>query len=831
MSNVYTAWNAGYEIEITNPPATSGYLGTIVLSYLPGMRADFRDIRFSDLAGTPLDHYRESYTSFSSARFWIKLPANETKIIMYYGNGAVSTASNPAAVFSFWEDFAGTSVSTSRWTQGGTTGTVSNSILTFDPPATLSSYIESKTLFAPNNVVEIRMSHESGQRVIAGFRNRSTQKAAAWQGAATGSGGLYLTDHMFAHNGSSGDWDDDGVNRSGSTYYIYGVAHLVDGPKYYVNYSYRGEITTTTPGNVSLPIQIYAYSGEGYAKIDWIRIRKYTATPPTLVLGKKFVQSLNGFLQQHDYFSDSISTKVSTTSTAKDIFTDRLSTKVSTGFSIGTPEIHSDEIFTKSTIVKDIITERTELRDYSLVSCNVSKSITDAYLQLVAEFADSKVPSEDTTVKYFAHPEGESLDFSTADGEIFTTADDIVFEVDGIKHLLFWGKVIANSPVFGSYYSTLQMQAADASRNLSVQKVPWNLQVVSLDGAFNTWDQWISALVDYQKTGVLVKRIINRGMPNKQFVFRPETTRYEALKQICDYCGLIINIKLVPYGDIIVPGFYAVPASEIDGVDGGFDLPAPVEFVGPENYNIITQPRIESIPDEKYNMVTVYGTIADTGATTVASAYMPSVEAGIKAREYRIQDNSIEEKGSTAEIEAIKWLLYFNAPRATVLMSLVNRFDFELYQRVRFGSGFPLDLQELTNSMQIPYVYAFDPRDEDNTKHTIDVSGVPRPRWMRVSGINYHSEKNSEHVELTLITDYIYSSVDNLISEPYSQFISPGYLKPVSDDSTATIQDIVTNTVERQLSPESCTVLSVNTELRTAIVQTASGKIVTVSLA
>ena len=29
------AWNAGYEIEITNPPATSGYLGTIVLSYLP----------------------------------------------------------------------------------------------------------------------------------------------------------------------------------------------------------------------------------------------------------------------------------------------------------------------------------------------------------------------------------------------------------------------------------------------------------------------------------------------------------------------------------------------------------------------------------------------------------------------------------------------------------------------------------------------------------------------------------------------------------------------------------------------------------------------------
>ena len=106
------------------------------------------------------------------------------------------------------------------------------------------------------------------------------------------------------------------------------------------------------------------------------------------------------------------------------------------------------------------------------------------------------------------------------------------------------------------------MKQPDASRNLSVQKCRGIYRWFRLDGAFNTWDQWISALVDYQKTGVLVKRIINRGMPNKQFVFRPETTRYEALKQICDYCGLIINIKLVPYGDIIVPGFYAVPASK-----------------------------------------------------------------------------------------------------------------------------------------------------------------------------------------------------------------------------------------------------------------------------
>lgn len=826
MPNSYYAWNAGYEIDIVNPSSTAGFQGTITLSYLPGMRSDFRDIRFADKYGNELKHYIESYTAFSTAKFWIKLPANDTKILMFYGNGGVTSASDAAAVFDLWDDF--NTLNTSIWTVGGAGHSVSSSILTIQN-SSQSGYIESKTTFAPGSLVEMRVAHQSGQRGPFGFRNISTAKAAAWQGAA----GSLTTDHRFSHDGSSGAWHTDGVSRPGPTYYIYGVVHIATEPRYYVNYEFRGVNDDIYPGSVNLPIHFYAYSGEGYLKVDWVRIRKYAATEPTLTLGRKFVQSNNGFIQKHDYFEDTVSIEISTDDVIKDYFTDSININISTDFFAGQPVQITDDVAINVSLTEGPLISRNELRDYSLVSCDIQKSITDAYLQLSANFADSKVPDDDSTVKYYARPKGDSLEFSTADGVIFTTADDVVFEVEGPKHLLFWGKVIANSPSIGSYYSTLQMQAADASRNLAVQKVPWNYQVITLNDTFISWDMWIFELLATEKTGVYIDQMIDTEKPTKQFVFKPEVSRLEAIKEIAEYMGCIINTKLVDYynelEDIhtIAPGLSVVPAADIDQPYGGFSLPSPIEFTDPDDSTIVTQPKIEGMPDEKYNMVTVYGVITSTGETTVSSVYTPSVEGGIKAREYRIQDNSIEEKGSTAEIEAIKWLLYFNAPRATVSMQFINRFDFELYQRIRFGSGFSQKLRELTNSVQLPYVVAFDPRDEVNTKHTIDVSGVPRPRWLRVSERRYHSEKNVETVELKLITDYIYSSADPFVQAPYSQYISPGYFKPVSDDSTNNTQAIVDSTIEKQLTPEVCTVLSIDEDNKTRLVQTQSGKLVT----
>ena len=49
-----------------------------------------------------------------------------------------------------------------------------------------SSVLESYSTFAPNTVVECRVQYLAGNRTIYGYRNYSTQKAAAWQTAAAG---------------------------------------------------------------------------------------------------------------------------------------------------------------------------------------------------------------------------------------------------------------------------------------------------------------------------------------------------------------------------------------------------------------------------------------------------------------------------------------------------------------------------------------------------------------------------------------------------------------------------------------------------------------------
>ena len=221
----------------------------------------------------PLSYYIEG-----TSTLWIKDNIAPYGTNIYYVEKVAGYTPNGSAIFDLWEDFLGTSLNTLIWTSGGVSGTISDSIFTLQNAS--SGYIESKTLYSPNSLVELKVSHQSGQRGPFGFRSATAQKAAAWQGAA----GSLLTDHRFAHDGSAGDWDNDGVNRSGTSYNIYGVAHIAAGPKFYVNYSYRGEITTTIPGAVNLPVHIYAYSGEGYIKVDWIRVRKYIPNDPTITV-------------------------------------------------------------------------------------------------------------------------------------------------------------------------------------------------------------------------------------------------------------------------------------------------------------------------------------------------------------------------------------------------------------------------------------------------------------------------------------------------------------------------------------------------------------------
>lgn len=67
-------------------PSTDGHPCRTVVSFRPGMREDFSDIRFVTGDGTVLDCRREAYTASGSAVIRIGLPAGATSIWMYYGD-------------------------------------------------------------------------------------------------------------------------------------------------------------------------------------------------------------------------------------------------------------------------------------------------------------------------------------------------------------------------------------------------------------------------------------------------------------------------------------------------------------------------------------------------------------------------------------------------------------------------------------------------------------------------------------------------------------------------------------------------------------------------
>jgi hypothetical protein len=757
----------------------------IDIPILPGMALDGRDIRFSDTAEEPIPYCIESVTS-TNIKCVVKIPALANSICFFYGNGTAKDASNPAEVFDYYDTFD--TLDLAKWSVVSGSAMSTGSTLRLSH-GTVTSVIRSAQTFAPGVTVELRLSHPFTNHAMWGFWAADNNRAC-WAGAYLNSGTDYSTDFKHTYNGTDYTYSNDWVERAGSAFHTYGISYLEAGPQYYVDGEYRGILTITKPTG-TLPISLSSEANTGDLIVDWVRVRKYTTMSATILRHRPRKQAVcviseetpieTGTVERHYPQRDCIVP-----------YYDYISGRTMAGFGIAEP----------------IYRERRELRDYSLISCDVSKSTEDTYVQLAASFADLVVPPETTTIKYIAR------------------------DSDLTPYITFFGKVVANSPTIGYVGSAMKMQAADNSRNLSVQKIPWTLQTVT--GASMGWAPIIRSLIDPTKTGVSIKTIIESDAISKQFVFDPKTSRLDAIKEISKYINGIIHIKLLPVvvGGITLkqPYFYMVPPELIDQTVNGFDLPTPITFTWPDN-SLLDEPTITSEPDEKYNKVIVYGVLSNTSESVVAAAYSPAVYMGQeKAREYIIEDNSIHEKGSTAEKEAIKWLLYFMSQRSTVSAKFVNRFDFELYQRVRFGVGFPNALRGLTDSKTPSYVVAFDPKDEANSTHIVDVSGVPSPEWLRISGIKYHSENCTETCELTLITDYIYSAIDPVINAPYSDYLGAGYRKPVILDPISTTQAIVDGTISTQLQPETCTVLSINTETKTAVVQTSSGKLVTVQL-
>jgi hypothetical protein len=730
MTDAYADWSKRENtIYIRNYNAAEGIQEKVKLAFLEGMNSDGSDLRFSSVDGTPIKYYIESLEN-NIFTVWLKLPANQYYIYFYYGNPDAQSESSGKDVFEFFDDMG--EENTTDWNY---VGDHAYSDSTVRIGGSSNSYIQSKTTYDYNRVVEIKAKHPKGNNCILGFHNISNGYMAAWCGGL----GTNVDEYNVNVNSAGSSTISDERDRSGDTTHIYTIHYFEIGVEYHVDNYYRRTIANNIPPS-PMPIVLLSEGGKGDVTIEWARVR----LRPSVI-----------------------------------------------------PELYP---------VYD-------LEKLDPVAIDIQKSIHNAYTQVSAKFDTDLVPPKHSRVIYYANAS------------------------DAWNYLMFFGRVDSNTKTLSYDGNSVDMSAADDMKSLVDLKVPVHYCMREYDTALTEEGSQILFMMwtlITPQTNLNLSYHDDPVLPSKLFKFEFSNTKYEVLQKLLEYFGCLAYPR---YGVDTVNGpneaIHIRLPEEIDA-DPGFFLPDPIEFTWPDP-RIADNPVIERNSDENYNRVRVHGTITSSGATTVVTACTPDcipkpddyIET---ANETAINDNYIEERASTAGNEAIKHLLYYQSNRATVKFRMVDTAGIELYQRVRFGAGFPAELQALTNQKQFEYVCVNDHSTSDDyiDYHFVDVSGVPRPSWLRVVSIHYHVAENEKYMDIEAVTDFIYSSIDPVIPAPYNAYLNPGLMKPSTGDTVGTIKTMINGVVNARPIPEYGWVTVVAADGLSATVLTDSGKTITV---
>jgi hypothetical protein len=185
---------------------------------------------------------------------------------MYYANASATTTSNGENVFSFFDDFSGASISTTKWTITGSP-TISSGIANLNN----NQGIREKTAIATPVIFEVKYQKPSC------YRNRTYSLPFA--SGVTGFGD-YDPSLYWA------GWT--GFTLSNNTWYLF--RHIYDGTNFYwkIN-NYGGSEIFSRNGVYSGSTAYLEYgsteSDSSQMRIDFVVARKYTTTEPTSSFG------------------------------------------------------------------------------------------------------------------------------------------------------------------------------------------------------------------------------------------------------------------------------------------------------------------------------------------------------------------------------------------------------------------------------------------------------------------------------------------------------------------------------------------------------------------
>jgi len=297
-SGCLTGWSYKKQIDVSNSGSLlTNYQAKITVAYNAHMKTDFSDIRFTAGDGsTVLSYWLESKTDSTTADFWVKIPtvsAGGTTIFMYYGNSSAVTASDGEDTFIFFDDFSTSPLDPAKWTSakwGSATLTISGGLASLYSPTgnANNQYIRSVQTFDVPVILETR------------YR----QNAARYFGeigfaTSTDSTNLYQPGGNYAKQFIAGGYSQPsclstlfgcttyGSSESASTFYRGTLKMAGTSEEVLLNDITKASRMDIMPsGAYHIHIdEVSPYNAAYQLDVDWVAVRKYSATAPTLVIG------------------------------------------------------------------------------------------------------------------------------------------------------------------------------------------------------------------------------------------------------------------------------------------------------------------------------------------------------------------------------------------------------------------------------------------------------------------------------------------------------------------------------------------------------------------
>jgi len=296
------AWSQRAALTVSNPNAgaLTQHQVRFELPWRTGMQADFRDVRFTDAAGTALGYWIESATSGVAAQVWVKVPAvganAATNLYLYYGNARAVGASDPEATFDFYDGFDGTVLDASKWNvilSNGTMNVVNGYLRNYQPTETDFQRIETKQSLSAGKVIELRRMllrtdynfstvyvGQGTNFASVGYSMWPNYESSMYRGSTAWAPRLQYSSSsegdLITYPSANAWFTDQFVVASNR------LSRRMNGGAEEVSANYNGD--------VSGPLGLHWHPGGGGAMeslTDYILVRKYAAVAPVVSIGSE----------------------------------------------------------------------------------------------------------------------------------------------------------------------------------------------------------------------------------------------------------------------------------------------------------------------------------------------------------------------------------------------------------------------------------------------------------------------------------------------------------------------------------------------------------------